>query len=484
MHRYHRRTYMTARRKRTAAALVTAFVLLFTSVFGAQYNEVSAASVQSGSGRVDASAGAVLRASAGTSSSRLALLSDGSALVIEEEVFTEVKSTRADSRWFKVRAGGRSGYVRADLVKDTAFTPVSAKTTTALNYRSGAGTSMPLKGTLAKGKTVNVLLKAKARGTNDTWYMIGLNGRQYYVCAKWVKLVEAKKSKEDNGRVSYSRQDITSPKTLSEGSPFTLKGRITANYKITAAKAGVVTDDTRKWVISTEICGNSKSFNISKVDTLIKFGTLTPGKYRYRLILTINGKDYSVINRAFRITRADRAQKITAQAFAMAWPAGTSKSVYSYSTGKAKPAYASALDKAYPSRGSWGKPPRAGASCDVFVGTALRASGVDLSAPRGLAEQFTYYKNSDKYITVKYTGDRSQLRSGDIIVYKRKNATGAHTCLYLIKDGREYIAEANYNSTYGILQNSGSAIDYRLTKSNKKSIAIYRIKESTTDGDR
>lgn len=149
------------------------------------------------------------------------------------------------------------------------------------------------------------------------------------------------------------------------------------------------------------------------------------------------------------------------------------KLAYSTNTGKAKypsgtpkPAYKEALNKVYPNRGSWGKPPRAGASCDVFVGTCIRASGVDTNFPRGLAEQIPYLAKSSKFKRV--SRDIKKVKDGDIIVYTRKGG-GGH--IVIVSGGK--IKEASYNSYYGI---TTPYLKQRLSTSGKNFCYVYRAK--------
>lgn len=142
-----------------------------------------------------------------------------------------------------------------------------------------------------------------------------------------------------------------------------------------------------------------------------------------------------------------------------------------YPSGVPKAAYKSALVKAYPDRSSWGKAARAGASCDVFVGTCVRAKGVDPDFPRGLKEQIPYLIKSKKFTEINYS--KSKLQPGDIVIYKRKNA-GTH--ILIVKNTKLHLCEANHESTYGITRTSSAAINYRLKTSNKEWIRCYRAK--------
>lgn len=144
-------------------------------------------------------------------------------------------------------------------------------------------------------------------------------------------------------------------------------------------------------------------------------------------------------------------QKLVDMALKCAWPYGTKKSKYRYPSGKRKKAYTAALKKAYGKRKGWGKQTRAGASCDVFVGTVARASGVDKKFPRGLDEQIPYLKKSKKWKRVK----RNNKKPGDIVLQKYK--TGGKHIMILTGDGK--LANAHYvKKTYPIIEKRSKII--------------------------
>lgn len=168
-----------------------------------------------------------------------------------------------------------------------------------------------------------------------------------------------------------------------------------------------------------------------------------------------------------------KADKIVDMAKDCSYAYGTPKAEYSYPKGKPKAAYKKALDKAYPDRSKWSEQTRAGASCDVFVGTVIRASGVDAKFPRGLDEIPKYIKNhKDKWINTGIT-ERAKMKAGDVIYedYGGKG-TGAHVSIYL---GGDRIAQAQHTGkTYPHITKYTSQIH------NPKKcdlFAVYRIKE-------
>jgi hypothetical protein len=67
------------------------------------------------------------------------------------------------------------------------------------------------------------------------------------------------------------------------------------------------------------------------------------------------------------------------------------------------------------------------------------------------------------------------LQSGDIVLYNHYD--GTHICIYVVRDGKAYIAEANYQGTYGRLEETEKGMNYRLKTSGKKYIRVYRAVE-------
>ncbi|MBQ6496606.1 MAG: peptidoglycan-binding protein [Firmicutes bacterium] len=164
------------------------------------------------------------------------------------------------------------------------------------------------------------------------------------------------------------------------------------------------------------------------------------------------------------------ADVIAKKAIDLAWPYGTPKSQYSYPNGSPTPEFQKALDLVYPDRSGWGKQARTGASCDVFVGTVIRYSGYDTSAPRGVTPALKYYKNYPEKWERTGICKVADMQPGDVIVWSKKSGT-KHTCIYVEINGVGYLAEAHYCSKkFGCIDKK--AFNYK--KSDYKSFNIYR----------
>lgn len=164
--------------------------------------------------------------------------------------------------------------------------------------------------------------------------------------------------------------------------------------------------------------------------------------------------------------KISKGQKIYDMAMKCSWRTGTPKSKCGYPQGKRRKAYKAALKKAYGERKGWGKQTKAGASCDVFVGTVVRASGVDKKFPRGRDEQLPYLKKSKKWKRVSIK--KSKLKKGDIIEQGYKWG-GSHIMIYM---GGNIIANAHYNGkTYPVREKYSKVVK---SKSKCKYYHVYR----------
>lgn len=271
---------------------------------------VCAVSVKNAVGYVNASDGLNVRKSAKTSADIVTTLENDTKLTIKAVVFKSKTSTKASKKWYKISVDGKTGYVRADYVDGLKYNTVEAKVTSAVNYRKGAGTEMTNVGSLKKGSKVKVYLKAtpvsSTAGSSKTWYMIKVNGKKYYACSKYFKLIEStsatdeankaeteanKKAEEEAAaKITVTVSNLTYPNEntpITEGRAFSLAGKITASDKISNLDIGI-TDEDGNWVIRVPKQPNSTTFDISTVDNDIKFGMLNAGTYYYVAKVKVN----------------------------------------------------------------------------------------------------------------------------------------------------------------------------------------------------
>lgn len=282
---------------------------------------VSAASVSNACAKIDGS-NVILRKSASTSSKVLDILQDNTKLTVKKVVFTSKSSTAKKNKWFYVTAGSKTGYVRSDLVDTLKYKATDGKTTAKLDYRKGAGTSMDVVGTYKKGKSIDLVLKAKAKTDDTVWYQVKEGSKYYFVSGEYVSLkeeykqeskepskeetkpAEEEKPKEDD--VTFTKTDITYPKDLNMGSSFSIKGEVTCDKTIEKVRFGIL-DSNGDWVEYVDKKVNAKSFSISKVDNDVHFGRLWDGEYKYNGRFYVDGKWYkSVIKYSFTVSGPKR----------------------------------------------------------------------------------------------------------------------------------------------------------------------------------
>ena len=480
------------RPKRKSIALILIAVLLFTAAFAFVQSRAQADSIASATGKVNASGGAYLRAKATTKSDAVKLLKDNTKLTINKEVFVKKGSTKATNRWYQVTVDGKNGYIRSDLVDGIGYKQTAAKTTDALNYRIGPSSDMTKKGYFKKNSTIAVVLKASMK-TGEDWYKVRVGNNYYYACAEWVKTGVASvpeqvpKSSSNTAMAAnatdivpevpietpttpvFEVNDISHPTVLLEGMRFGLSGTITCNIPIEKVRFGIINSKS-KWVFDVTRDVNSESFNVGDIDSAIKFGSLKSGTYTYRGDVYVNGKAHTKVSYKFTVRKGSGGERLASTAIQLAWPKGTSKSTY-----KKKPtaAYKTALATVYPEHNKWKKGARTGASCDVFVGTVCRYSGIDPDMPRTVGTIWNYLpEHPEKWVKVDYGYKESDLRDGDIIIYYYKGGRGQHVCMYVTINGKGYIAEANYPSGYYGFINGSKAKLFR--SSDKKKFAVYR----------
>lgn len=160
-----------------------------------------------------------------------------------------------------------------------------------------------------------------------------------------------------------------------------------------------------------------------------------------------------------KLTNGDKIAKC---GWDFAYHSNTSKA--NYPKGAPKEAYRKALDKYFGKDRKWSTPAKKGASCDVFIATCIRASGVGKDAPRGIVR--SWMEKSGKFKTVK--ADPKKVKDGDIISIYWSNGN-PHWCM--VHDGK--ILEASYGGWYPKTTNT---LKSRLSKSGKQSVKVYRAK--------
>lgn len=90
------------------------------------------------------------------------------------------------------------------------------------------------------------------------------------------------------------------PTTIKVGSSYSIKGTIKSNYKITKVTVKVV-NSSGKTVLSASASPNSTSYSIAKLDSKIKFGSLSAGTYTYKVTATDTKKSKTLVSKTFKV---------------------------------------------------------------------------------------------------------------------------------------------------------------------------------------
>lgn len=196
-------------------------------------------------------------------------------------------------------------------------------------------------------------------------------------------------------------------------------------------------------------------------------------KWLNKQVFTGGGQTTKPTTPTTSTTKTDE-NKISAKAKQLAWPEGTAPSKYAWEGGKATKAFSDALSAHYPNHGKWGKASSVGCSCDVFVGTNVRASGLDKTYPRGFDEQWTHKPSAKmQKLTFSNVSPYSVCKAGDVILYWKDSKGESKHTLIVGKDakGKLVIYEAQYEKTYGHVNTSLSKI-----KTKRPRVVIFRAK--------
>jgi N-acetylmuramoyl-L-alanine amidase len=165
--------------------------------------------------------------------------------------------------------------------------------------------------------------------------------------------------------------------------------------------------------------------------------------------------------------------KLRSKAKELAWPKGTPVKKYRWKGGDATKAFKDALNRVFSkkTRSKWGKAARKGCSCDVFVATCVRDTGLDKHYPRGLREQYSYKAKHFKRLVYKNIRPIDKIKKGDIVIYaKNKSKSKGHTGI----QGKKDFYQANHEHYYGHRTSAKSAL--KKLKPKRPYVVILRPK--------
>ena len=113
------------------------------------------------------------------------------------------------------------------------------------------------------------------------------------------------------------------PVSLMQGKSYSINGKITSDKKITSVTVGVYNTDGSATSVVKTVKPNAKSYNISKVDSSLKFGSLKTGTYYFVVKATDANGTKTLVNNKFTVI-TDPVKALEARALAN-WAAPVQK---------------------------------------------------------------------------------------------------------------------------------------------------------------
>lgn len=99
---------------------------------------------------------------------------------------------------------------------------------------------------------------------------------------------------------TLSINDETIPSEIRQGNGYPVEGHINSNYRIKRVEVAIL-DSSGRAVISKSASPNDWCYDLGDLDRYIKFGTLSPGTYRYRITASDEKRSVTFANAAFRV---------------------------------------------------------------------------------------------------------------------------------------------------------------------------------------
>lgn len=192
----------------------TLTVLLILIIFVVCFAlDASAQSVQNATGYINSKGGVNVRTGTSVFTRKVMTIPDNKKVSISEVVFSSNSNGTAKDKWYYINYGGKSGYVRSDLINKVEYSAVAGRTSASLNSRLGAGTGFKSVTTFGKNVNLTILLKARANKSNSMWYMIKYNGGYNYVASSWVDITGSIFSSNSGGTSNNAGIPTPSPDT-------------------------------------------------------------------------------------------------------------------------------------------------------------------------------------------------------------------------------------------------------------------------------
>ena len=100
--------------------------------------------------------------------------------------------------------------------------------------------------------------------------------------------------------------DATKPTSISKGDGFPVAGIVQSNYRLSKVTVKI-TDSKGKTVIKQSVKPNTWIYDLAGVDAKVKFGTLSAGKYTYRVIAKDEKKTSTLVKSEFKVKKPPKS---------------------------------------------------------------------------------------------------------------------------------------------------------------------------------
>ena len=170
---------------------------------------------------------------------------------------------------------------------------------------------------------------------------------------------------------------------------------------------------------------------------------------------------------------------IGASAIELAWPQGTPDATIQTSASAKFKKYFNSLAQ---SKNDSGTCYAGGKSCDRFVATSVRYSGVDSNMSYGpVPTTLSYLEKTDSWEEVQMSNPKSlnEYKSGDVLIFYKSGASSpSHTAIYAEdSNGQGHVVQASYCEYFGVVKDTSS-----ITGSYWGSIRVFRNKNNHGGG--
>ena len=211
----------------------------------------------------------------------------------------------------------RNGYKTSDMSKKTYYAKQDGS-----NIRLGPGTQYPILANTYFGQKYTANGKS-TESSGKVWYRVSYSGLKVYISSDCVQTSAPtqpspavqptapvtppqNEAQVDPQAPAVTVSGLTYPTSLNQGRSFTLAGTLTCAEKMTKVEAGIQ-DAGGNWasglVASKTV--NSTTFDINKnIDSVITFGKLPVGNYKYVCNVTTSYGTVQVFSYAFSVIDA------------------------------------------------------------------------------------------------------------------------------------------------------------------------------------